>query len=120
MPVADRHDRAQLRPDARGVPRRVRDEVLERLIVARIAQAPVHGLHRLPLAVVEQAVDVLGRGLALRLPAEARAEPVEELAQSSQQCPCGPRRHARSVHDPRKKYKSSDRAASRPRINLTK
>ena len=37
------------------------------------------------------------RGRALRLAAEARAEPVEEQAQSPQQCPCGPRRHTRSV-----------------------
>jgi len=54
---ADRHDGAQLRPDARGVPRRVRDEVLQRLIVARVAQAAVHRLHRFPLAVVEQPID---------------------------------------------------------------
>jgi len=89
----------------------MRDEVLQRLVVARIAQAPVHRLHRLPLAVVEEPVDVLRRGLTLRLPAETRAEPVEEQAQSSQQCPCGPRRHARSVQDLRKKYKSLDQAA---------
>ena len=53
---------------------------------------------------------ILARGLALRLAAEARAEPVEELAQSPQQRPCGPRRHARSVQNLRKKYKSLDRA----------
>ena len=105
------HHGAQLRPDACGLPRRMRDEVLQRLVVARITQASVHRLHRLPLAVVEQPVDVLRRGLALRLAAEARAEPVEEQAQSPQQCPCGPRRHARSVQDLRKKYKSLDRAA---------
>jgi hypothetical protein len=109
--LAEGHDGAQLRPDARRLPRRMRNEVLERLIVARIAQTPVHRLHRLPLAVVEQPVDVLRGDLTLRLPAEARAEPIEKQAQSPQQCPCGPRRHARSVQDLWKKYKSYDRAA---------
>ncbi len=114
----DRHDRAQLRPDARGVPRRVGDEVLEGLIVARIAQAPVHGLHRLALAVAEEAVNVLGGRVALRLPAETRAELIEEVAQSSQQCARGLGRHACSVPNPPRKYKSN-RSAQRP-LNLTK
>ena len=113
MPVADRHDRAQLRPDALGVPRRVRDEVLQRLILAGIAQPAVHRLHRLPLAVVEQPVEILARRLALRPATEARTEAIEELAQASQQRPGGPRRHARSVQDRRKKYKSGQAAMRR-------
>ena len=98
---ADRHDRAQLGPHALGIPGRVRDEVLQRLILTRSAQPPMHGLHRLPLAVIEQPVEILTGGLALRLAAEAGTEPIQELPQASQQFPGGSRRHARSVGMPR-------------------
>ena len=99
----------------------MRDEVLQRLILARIAQPAMHRLHRLPLAVVEQPVEILTGGVALRLAAEARTEPIQELAQASQQRPRGPRRHARSVRDAARKYKSNlgERAGSL-RLNLTK
>jgi hypothetical protein len=95
--------------------------VLERLILAGITQSPVHRLHGLPLAVVEQSVEILTGGLALRLAAEAGAEPIEELAQSSQQRPRGPRRHTRSVQNSPKKYKPRRSARlSQTTINLTK
>jgi hypothetical protein len=57
----------------------------------------------------------------LRLAAEAGAEPIEVLAQASQQRPRGPRRHARSVPDAARQYKSNliDRCGSE-RVNLTK
>lgn len=84
-PRAHRDGSAQLRPDARGVPRRMGDEVLERLRVAWIAETPVHSLQRLPLAVPEQAVDVLRGRVPLRLAAEARTELIKALAQSSRQ-----------------------------------
>jgi hypothetical protein len=87
------------------VPWRVRDEVLQRLILPGIAQPAMHRLHRLPLAVAEQAVEILTGRLTLRAPAEAGAEAVEELAQPSQECPRGPRRHARSVRDLAREYK---------------
>ena len=81
----------------------------------------MHRLHRLPLAVVEQPVDVLAGRLALRLATEARTEAVQELAQAPQQRARGPRRHGRSVADPRKKYKFHLRVSRRcPQINLTK
>jgi hypothetical protein len=48
-------------------------------------QATMHRLHGLPLTVVEQAVEVLTRRVALRLATEARTEPVEELPEALQQ-----------------------------------
>src|SRR5207244_2020674 len=101
------HHRAQVRPDVRRVPGGMRDEVLERLILAWIAQPAVHRLHGLPLAVVEQAVEILTGGGALRPSAEAGAEPIEVLAQASQQRPRRPRRHARSVRDSARQYKGT-------------
>ena len=50
---------------------------------SRITQASMHRLHGLPLAVVEQAVEILTGGVLLRLSAEAGTEPIEELAQAS-------------------------------------
>lgn len=120
-PGADGHDRAQLRPHPRRVPRRVCDEVLERLIVLRIPEPPMHRLHGLPLAVVEQAVDVLAGGRALGPSTEARTEPVQVLTQALQQRPCRPCGHARSVQTPARQYKrylSTQRG--RTAINLTK
>ena len=109
------------RPHLRRLPRRVRDEVLHGLVVEEIAQAAVHCLHRLPLAVVEQPVDVLRRGGSLRLPAEARAEPIKELAESLQQRTRRPRRHSRSVQNPPTKYKSSAVGHTvATRVNMTK
>jgi hypothetical protein len=77
------------------------------LILPGIAQPAVHRLHRLPLAVVEQPVEILAGRLALGPSAEAAAEAVEELAQASQECPRGPRRHARSVREATTKYKGN-------------
>ena len=91
------HHRAQVCPDTRRVPRGVRDEMLQRLILAGITEPAMHRLHGLPLAVVEQAVEILTRRPPLRLSAEAGAEPIEVLTQAPQQRPRGPRRHARSV-----------------------
>jgi hypothetical protein len=51
-----------------GVPRRMRDEVLKRLIRAGIAQARPHRLHRLAATVVEQAGDIATQRPALTLP----------------------------------------------------
>jgi hypothetical protein len=54
---------------------------------------------------LRQTVEILARGLPLRLSAEAGAEPIQVLAQASQQRPRGPRRHARSVRDSACQYK---------------
>jgi hypothetical protein len=81
----------------------------------------MHGLHRLPLAVIEQPVELLAGGLALRPAAEAGTEPIQELPQASQQFPGRSCRHARSVRNAAGKYKRnrSERAASL-RLDLTK
>ena len=71
---ARRHERPQVRPHPLGLPRRMRDEMLRRLVVAGIAQLPMHGLHGLPLAVIEERVQVATRRVPLRLPREARAK----------------------------------------------
>ena len=80
----------------------------------------MHRLHGLPLAVVEQAVEILTGGVPLRLPAEARAEPIEVLAQAPQQRPRGPRRDARSVRDSARQYKGNlIECRGLQRMNLT-
>ena len=93
---------------------RIGDEVLQRLVTARVAQAPMHRLHGLPFAIGEERVEILTGGLPLRLAAEARTEAIQELAQAPQQRPRGPRRHTRSVLKSLKKYKpeSLDQADS--------
>ena len=59
------NQRVQARPDRRHRPGRVGDEVLQRLVGARIAQAPMHRLHGLALAVVDEARQVATRRIAL-------------------------------------------------------
>jgi hypothetical protein len=91
------------------------------LILAWIAQPAMHGLHRFPLTVVEQAVEILTGGVPLRLSAEAGAEPIEVVAQASQEHPRGPCRHARGVRDSARQYKSNLIEGRRlQRVNLTK
>jgi hypothetical protein len=77
------HDRAQALPQRLGAPRRVRDEVLKRVIRARIARARPHRFHRLAAAVVEQARDVATQRSTLTLSSEA----VFELLEPGQQPP---------------------------------
>ena len=74
-------------------------------------------LHGLPLAIVEQPVEILTRRVALRLSAEARAEAIEELTQASQQRARRSSGHARSVSNLHNLYKSYMRNGP---INLTK
>jgi hypothetical protein len=82
---AHRDRRPQARPHGRRLPRRVRDEMLQRLVADRIAQPPMHGLHRLPLAVVEEGFEILTGRLALRASGEAARELVGKLAEPSQE-----------------------------------
>ena len=49
-------------------------KMLQGLILTRIAQPAMHRLHGLPLAIVEQPVEILTRGVALRLPAAVATE----------------------------------------------
>lgn len=79
---------------ARGLPRRIGDEVLQGLVTDRIAQPAVPGLHRLAPAVVEEPFEVLTRGGALGRPTEAGAEAIHERPEAFQQRARRPRRHA--------------------------
>ena len=87
-PVEDQHPaalgqhRPQPPPDAVGVPGRVRDEVLKGLIGDRLGDAGQHRLHRLPLAVAEDALHVTPQRQQLRPMAEAAFELLEPAHQS--------------------------------------
>ena len=61
----------------------------------RITQAPVHRLHRLAFAIVEERVEVPTRGFALRLSCETPAEGVQELTQPPQERARWSGRHTR-------------------------
>ena len=75
----------KLLPDRPSIPSRVRDEVLQRLVLPRIEKPLEHALHVLPLRVAKQALQVAQR--VARLPAsyESAREAIEELRQSLQQ-----------------------------------
>jgi hypothetical protein len=79
----------------------MRDEMLEGLILTGIAQPPMHRLHGLAFAIVEQTVDVLTRRVSLQLSAETRAEAIQILTQAPQERPCEPGGHAGSLRDAR-------------------
>ena len=72
-------------PDRFGIPRRMRDEVLERLIRRRLADTRQHRRHRLADAVAQQAVDILPQRYVLRPVAEAVLELIQPPCQSPQQ-----------------------------------
>lgn len=59
--------------------------MLQRFVAARIAEASMHRLHGLPLAVGEERVEILTRRVALRLSIEAARELIGTLAEPSQQ-----------------------------------
>ena len=65
---------AQLGPHPPRLPRRVRDELLEGLIADRVAEPSMHRRHGLPLAVVEEAFEVLTGGWRLKQPAKRSAK----------------------------------------------
>ena len=77
-PAAHGQSLAQPAPERAGLPRRMRDEVLQPLVVARIAQPPMHRLHGLPFAVVEQSLHVPTRVRAMRSPTKAAGELIEK------------------------------------------
>ena len=74
--------RSELPPDAVGTPRRVGNEVLERLIGARIGHALEHRAHRLAPAVAQQPEQIATEGTALRHVREADLERLEPRAQA--------------------------------------
>ena len=75
--AAFRNHRAQPTPHLPGVPGRMRNEVLERLIGDRLGDPRQHRLHRLPLAVAEHPLDVRAQGHQLRAMPEAALELLE-------------------------------------------
>jgi hypothetical protein len=108
------NDRAQLSPDAFGTPRGVRDEVLERLVRPRIADALEHGAHRLPAAVAQQAEQVPPEGAPLRDVREADLERLKPFAQAIE-----PRRRvARQSRQHRKAAYRSRRRSTRPLLQF--
>jgi hypothetical protein len=81
-PAPFRQHRPQPSPHAIGIPGRMRDEMLERLIRDRLGDAGPHRLHRLALAVAEDALHVGPQGQQLRAVAEARLELLQPSNQS--------------------------------------
>ena len=105
MPGALRDHAPQPPPHDLGIPRRVRDEVLERLVGGRLGDPLEHGRHRLARAVAEQPVDILAQRHVLRAMAEAVLELIQPAGQPSQKRPRVLIEHcARSVPKPSKKY----------------
>ena len=88
--VEDQHSlvfgnqRAQLAPDAFGIPGPIGNEVLEGLIRAGIGDARQHRFHRLARAVAEESLHVPSQREYLRAMAEACLERFEPRHQSSQ------------------------------------
>jgi hypothetical protein len=76
------HDRAQPAPHAFGVPRRVGNEMLKGLIGDRLGDPCQHRLHRLAVAVAEDALDVGPQRHQLRPMAKAALELLEPAHQS--------------------------------------
>src|SRR6185295_11801707 len=87
-PIEDDHTLAfgnhgpQAAPHRGRVPRGVRDEVLERLIGDRLGDPRQHRLHRLPLAVAEDALDVVPQRQQLRAMPKTALELLEPPHQS--------------------------------------
>ncbi len=76
-----RQEPQQRAPDGRHVPDRVRDEVLQRLIMARIGDAREHRLHGFPATVAQHALHIPPQRQRLRL----MMETVVKLLQPSVQ-----------------------------------
>ena len=84
QPFAFGQHRPQAAPDAVGTPRRIGDEVLERLIAPGIGPPRQHRFHRLARAVAEQPLDVPAQRQLLCAMAEARLEGLEPSHQATQ------------------------------------
>jgi hypothetical protein len=69
-------------PDPVGIPRRMRDEVLKRLIRHRLRDTRQHRLHRFALAVAEHALHIRAQREPLRAMTEAALERLEPAHQS--------------------------------------
>lgn len=87
------HDRPQACPQRLGVPRRLADEVLERLVAARLAEPRPHRRHRFAATVAQHAQDIPTHRAPLRPRGEAVFEPLQPREQASQ-----PRRRGAIEH----------------------
>src|SRR5690606_7067163 len=76
-PAAFGYARAERPPDTVGAPGRIGNEVLERLVGSRIADALQHRTHRLAAAVAEQSQQIATKRPALRDVREADFERLE-------------------------------------------
>ena len=83
--VAHRNQLAEPPPERARLPRRMRDEVLQALIGTGIAQPSVHRLHRLPLAVVEQPLQIPTGVGPVRPATETAGELIEKRPEPRQQ-----------------------------------
>jgi hypothetical protein len=77
--------RAKLLPHRIRGPRRVRDEVLQTLVLPRVAEPLQHPLHVLPLRVAQQTTHVPQRVARLTAAHERASEAVDEPRQPLQQ-----------------------------------
>ena len=98
MPVRAGRHRPQSPPHDLGLPRRMRDEVLEGLIRRRLADPRQHRRHRLARAVAQQAVDVLPQRHVLRPMTEAVLELIQPARQATQQRPRVPIEHRAAAY----------------------
>ncbi len=118
------HDLAEPLPDRLGVPRRVGDEMLERLIGAGVAEARPHRLHRLARAVAQQPGHVATQRAALTLTTEAVLEPLQPGQQPAQPRGRGVIQHRSAAYRTREKStmpsKVITRAFPRQFVDLTK
>ena len=81
---AFRNPCAQARPHRPRGPRRIGNEMLQRLIAAGVGQPPMHRLHGLARAVVDKAGQVATGRVALDTSAETASELVSECAEALQ------------------------------------
>src|SRR5207248_10361866 len=79
-----RHPLAQSRPERLGIPRRMREEMLEGLIGAGVAEARPHGFHRLATTVAQQAGHLPTQRTTLAPPTEVAFEQLQPDQQSLQ------------------------------------
>ena len=92
-----RHRHAQPCPHRLGVPRGMRDEMLKRLIGARIAQARPHRFHRLAATVTQYANHITSQGPTLTPTTEVVFEYLQPPQQSRQPRGCGAIEHCEAV-----------------------
>ena len=95
--AAHRHALQQALPYRCHVPDRMRDEVLQRLIMARVGDAREHGLHRFPATVAQHALHVPAQRQRLRRMMETVVELLQPPEQATNARPRSPVEHCRAA-----------------------